>query len=60
VSIRRWQRIPADKAFCRTTQAAVTFLTAFADGNGTTLQNYLKHFAGYDTAHIIPEKLPRF
>ena len=33
---------------------------AFADGNGTTLQNYLKHFAGYDTAHIIPEKLPRF
>ena len=33
---------------------------AFADGNGTTLQNYLRHFAGYDTAHIIPEKLPRF
>ena len=33
---------------------------AFADANGTTLQNYLKHFAGYDVAHIIPEKMPKF
>lgn len=33
---------------------------AFADANGTTLQNYLKNFAGYEVEHIIPEKLPRF
>ena len=33
---------------------------AAADKNGTTLQNYLKHFAGYDNTHITPEKLPRF
>lgn len=32
----------------------------FADANGTTLQNYLKNFAGYEVEHIIPEKLPRF
>ncbi|MDO4228534.1 MAG: peptidoglycan-binding protein LysM [Capnocytophaga sp.] len=33
---------------------------AFADANGTTLQNYLKNFAGYDVEHIVPEQLPRF
>ncbi len=33
---------------------------AFADANGTTLQNYLKNFAGYEVEHIIPEKMPRF
>ena len=31
----------------------------FADGNGITLQNYLKHFAGYDTSHIVPEESPK-
>ena len=31
----------------------------FADGNGITLQNYLKHFAGYDTSHIVPEEKPK-
>ena len=31
----------------------------FADGNGITLQNYLKHFAGYDTSHIVPEENPK-
>lgn len=30
----------------------------FADGNGITLQNYLKHFAGYDTSHITAEEHP--
>lgn len=33
---------------------------AFADANGTTLQNYLKHFAGYDVTHIEAEKSPKF
>lgn len=33
---------------------------AFADANGTTLQNYLKNFAGYDVTHITPEEMPRF
>ena len=31
----------------------------FADGNGITLQHYLKHFAGYDTSHIVPEEKPK-
>lgn len=30
----------------------------FADGNGITLQNYLKAFAGYDTSHIIAQESP--
>lgn len=33
---------------------------AFADANGTTLQNYLKNFADYQVEGITPEKLPRF
>jgi len=31
----------------------------FADGNGITLQHYLKLFAGYDTSHIVPEEKPK-
>nr|WP_315123999.1 peptidoglycan-binding protein LysM [uncultured Capnocytophaga sp.] len=32
---------------------------SFTDGNGTTLQNYLKHFAGYDTSFIVPNESPK-
>jgi len=31
----------------------------FADGNGITLQHYLKLFAGYDTSHIVAEEKPK-
>ena len=33
---------------------------SFADGNGVTLQHYLKHFAGYDTSFISAKQKPQF
>ena len=32
----------------------------FADGNGVTLQHYLKAFAGYDTSHIEAVQKPQW
>lgn len=32
---------------------------AFADANGTTLQNYLKNFADYDVSHLKAQKNPK-